>query len=79
MPRQQTSTESLYDSFNAGEIANILAALSDNVEWVILSISTIPFSGSKHGRDAVAEFFSTMPDHQELQIFEIQGMVAEGD
>ena len=71
--------ESLYDSFNAGDIAKVLAELSDNAKWVIPSISTIPFTGPKQGRNAVAEFFSTMSEHQEPQIFEVHGMVAEGD
>ena len=71
--------ESLYDSFNAGDIAKVLAELSDNAKWVIPSISTIPFTDPKQGRNAVAEFFSTMSEHQEPQIFEVHGMVAEGD
>ena len=73
------AVQSLYDSFNAGDIATVLAALSDNVEWVIPSIPMIPFTGPKHGRDAVAAFFTTMSEHQEPQSFEVQGIVAEGD
>ena len=69
----------LYDSFKAGDIAAVLGALSDDVEWVIPSIPNIPFAGAKQGKDSVAEFFSTMAEHQEPQSFEVQGTVAQGD
>ena len=71
--------QGLYDSFNAGDITAVLAALSDDVEWVLPSISKIPFSGAKHGKDGVAEFFGTMAEHQEPQSFEVQGIIAQGD
>ena len=71
--------QGLYDSFNAGDIAAVLGALSDDVEWVLPSIPNIPFTGAKHGKDSVAEFFSTMAEHQETQSFEVQGMIAQGD
>ena len=67
--------QGLYDSFNAGDITAVLAALSDDVEWVLPSISKIPFSGAKHGKDGVAEFFGTMAEHQEPQSFEVQGII----
>ena len=57
----------------------MLAALSDDVEWVLPSIPEIPFSGAKHGKDGVAEFFGTMAEHQEPQSFEVQGIIAQGD
>ena len=71
--------QGLYDSFNAGDITAVLAALSDDVEWVLPSIPKIPFSGAKHGKDGVAEFFGTMAEHQEPQSFEVQGIIAQGD
>ena len=71
--------QGLYDSFNAGDIAAVLGALSDDVEWVLPSIPNLPFTGAKHGKDSVAEFFSTMAEHQELQSFEVQGMIAQGN
>ena len=71
--------QGLYDSFNAGDIAGILGALSDDVEWVIPNIPNIPFTGAKQGKDSVAKFFSTMAEHQEPQNFELQGMVAQAD
>ena len=71
--------QGLYDSFNAGDITAVLAALSDDVEWVLPSIPEIPFSGAKHGKDGVAEFFGTMAEHQEPQSFEVQGIIAQGN
>ena len=71
--------QGLYDSFNAGDITAVLAALSDDVEWVLPSIPKIPFSGAKHGKDGVAEFFGTMAEHQEPQSFEVQGIIEQAD
>lgn len=71
--------QGLYDSFNAGDITAVLAALSDDVEWVLPSIPKIPFSGAKHGKDRVAEFFGTMAEHQEPQSFEVRGIITQGD
>ena len=51
--------QGLYDSFNAGDIAAVLGALSDDIAWVLPSIPNVPFTGAKHGKDSVAEFFST--------------------
>ena len=61
------------------EISRLCSALSDDVEWVLPSISKIPFSGAKHGKDGVAEFFGTMAEHQEPQSFEVQGIIAQGN
>ena len=71
--------QGLYDSFNAGDITAVLAALSDDVEWVLPSIPKIPFSGAKHRKDRVAEFFGTMAEHQEPQSFEVRGIITQGD
>jgi len=42
--------QGLYDSFNAGDITAVLAALSDDVEWVLPSIPKSPFPAPSMGR-----------------------------
>ena len=71
--------QALYDNFNAGDIEAVLDALSEDVAWVLPSIPNIAFTGAKHGKDDVADFFSTMADQQEPQSFEVQGTIAQGD
>ena len=64
----------LYDNFNAGNIAAVVEGLSENVAWVLPSIPNIAFSGAKHGKDGVADFFSTMPisrNHRALRCREL--------
>ena len=39
----------------------------------------IPFAGTRHGREGVAEFFSVLDENLEFEQFEPRDFVAQGD
>ena len=50
----------VYESLGRGDVPAVLDLLSEDVEWVYQGPSTIPFAGTRHGRDGVGEFFSLL-------------------
>lgn len=68
-----------YDAVGPGDIVAVLDLLTDDVEWTLPGPSTIPFAGPRHGREAVAEFFSLVQETLEFQQFEPRQFVAQGD
>lgn len=68
-----------YESFQAGNIEALLSLLSDDVQWQLPEIENVPIAGRRQGPEQVAEFFATLANTQEVQAFEPQQFVAEGD
>lgn len=68
-----------YQLFQAGDIDHLLQLFADDIEWVGLPTEFIPFSGSYHGKQEVAQFFADMQLAQEAEQFEPQEMIAEAD
>jgi ketosteroid isomerase-like protein len=62
--------QSIYEAFVRGDVAVILDALTDDVDWGAETTSdAAPWYGQKHGRDAVAGFFEAFGSTIELQEF----------
>ena len=68
-----------YEAFGRGDIPAILDLLRDDVEWVQQGPSVIPFAGTRHGHEGVAEYFSLLDEHLEFEQFEPREFVAQGD
>jgi ketosteroid isomerase-like protein len=68
-----------YDMYRNKDIKGILAMVDDQVEWIGNDSDYIPFAGSHHGRDQVAQFFSKLEQAQDVIRFEPQNFIAEGD
>lgn len=68
-----------YQMFQEGKIDELLQLFSDDVEWVGNPIEYVPFSRAYHGRQEVAQFFSELGQDQDVEMFEPQEMIAEGD
>src|ERR671928_1191573 len=68
-----------YDNFKAGNIADILDSVTDDVDWQLPQMQGIGFSGARKGREAVAEFFAGVGGTQETLNFEPREFVAQGD
>ncbi len=68
-----------YENFRSGDIAGILNAVTDDVDWRLPEISGADFSGRRTGRDAVAGFFSSLAEQQDTVSFEPREFVAQGD
>lgn len=68
-----------YEAFGRGDLPGLLDLLTDDVEWTLQGPPSIPFSGTRHGREGVAEFFSLIGETVEFEQFEPREFVAQGD
>jgi uncharacterized protein len=68
-----------YAAFGSGDIPGLLDLLTDDVEWSLQGPSVIPWAGTRHGREGVAEFFSLLGETLEFEQFEPREFVAQGD
>jgi ketosteroid isomerase-like protein len=68
-----------YDAFGRGDIEALLALLDENVEWITPGPSDLPTAGRRRGRQQVAEFFKGVDSLFEIQRFEPESFVSEGD
>jgi len=79
--RNTQTVQECYHAFQRGDIATILAALDDNVEWegVKGTEGVAPHAGVRRGRGAVTEFFQQVGATLEFHTFEPKEFVAQGD
>jgi len=69
-----------YASFQRGDVQAVLNVLTDDVEWVTPGpTSILPLAGHRRGRDEVAQFFSLLNGSEEVEQFEPQEYVAQGN
>ena len=68
-----------YEMFKSGNIQGILDTCADDIEWTSTESEYVPFSGTFHGKNGVGEFFTKLGQSWELQQFEPQNFIAEGD
>lgn len=68
-----------YDNFKTGKIQGILNLVSDNIEWTLPEVPGVPVSGTRHGRNGVADFFGTLSETQEVVTFEPRQFIGQGD
>jgi ketosteroid isomerase-like protein len=65
----KTITE-VYEAFGRGDVAAILDTLTDDVDWAAEAGSHgAPWYGVRHGKDAVAEFFTAFGSTMEVVEF----------
>lgn len=70
-----------YAAFQRGDIAAILNACDENVQWqgVIGTEGVLPQSGLRRGRAQVSEFFKQVAESTDFKSFEPKEFVAQGD
>jgi uncharacterized protein len=60
----------VYEAFGRGDVAAILNAVTDDVDWAAETTSTVaPWYGVRHGKDAVADFFASFGSTMEVEEF----------
>jgi ketosteroid isomerase-like protein len=67
----------VYDAYSRGDIETVLQNMADDVEWN--APGGAPFSGHRHGRDQMRAFFQEMRQAIEVQQFDIDDLIADGD
>ena len=74
------TVQEAYAAFGRGDIAALLAMLDEGVEWVTPGPPEVmPTAGTRRGREGVAEFFSTLAETDDIEVFEPQEFIARGD
>jgi uncharacterized protein len=72
--------QELYAAFGRGDIGSILANVSDDCDWGTDSAATeIPWYPIRHGREGVADFFSTLAREVDFQKFQPTIFAGAGD
>jgi ketosteroid isomerase-like protein len=60
----------VYGAFGRGDVAAILDAVTDDVDWAAETTSAAaPWYGVRHGKDAVAAFFAAFGSAMEVEEF----------
>jgi ketosteroid isomerase-like protein len=68
-----------YQMYQAGNIDGLLQLFEDDIEWIGMPTESVPFSGTYHGKQGVAQFFVDMDQALEVQEFTPQQFIAEDD
>ena len=66
-----------YADFSRGDIASVLSACDENIEWI--TPGPEPLGGSRKGRSQAAEFFRLVNEAWEFLSFEPREYIASGD
>jgi uncharacterized protein len=73
------TVQQIYAAVGRGDIPALLTLLSDEIEWSMPGPSVIPWTGTRRGRQQVAEFFGLLRKTLKSQQFEPREFIAQGD
>ena len=69
-----------YAAFSRNDIESIINLMADDVSWYLPGPpKVVPFVGRRKGKTEVNRFFSTLTDVQDVERFEPQQFVAQGE
>jgi Ketosteroid isomerase-related protein len=71
--------QSAYEKFSGGDIEGLLEILSDNILWQVPEVENAPFTGTREGRSAVAQFFKQLSESETFTRFEPLEFIAQND
>ncbi len=74
-----TTVTEIYGLFGQGDVAGIVARLSDDVRWLSHLDAVVPWAGDFSGKARVPDFFRAIFDSCDVQAFEPQEWTAQGD
>ena len=69
----------VYAAFGRGDIPEILANLTDDIEWTLEGPSIIPYVGKKKGVAEVTEFFTALSGTQSDMKLTTEDFIAQED
>jgi len=67
----------IYEAFGRGDLAGVLSALADEVEWEMAG--TAPYAGRREGRAGVQEFFADLLGAVKIEMFEVDAVIGDGE
>jgi uncharacterized protein len=68
-----------YDAYSKGDLPRLLSIFSRDIDWDMPSIESVPFTGKRHGIDAVGECFRLMDEYQVAREFIPDDFIGQGD
>lgn len=71
--------QSSYAAFGRGDLDALLATLDPDVEWTTPGGAEVPFAGARRGPAQVRQFFVTLTELLDFELFEPQTFLADGD
>jgi len=71
--------QDLYSAFGRGDVATILNHLTDDIRWVSHLDSIVPWAGDFSGKARVPKFFDAIFHSVDVEVFNPQEWVAQGD
>jgi ketosteroid isomerase-like protein len=74
-----TLVKQCYEAFLRGDIQNLLTRFTEDIDWELPMLEDAAFSGHRHGRPQVEEFFSSLGSMQEAKQFEPREFIAQGN
>ena len=80
MSQQNISlVQSGYAAFGRGDIDGLVSLLDASVEWKTPGASDLPTAGVRRGHAQVREFFGTLIELFDFELFEPRTFIADGD
>lgn len=74
------TVQTVYEAFGRGDIEAVLSYTSEDIEWSLPGpVEISPLSGTRCGKEQVAQFFQTLFETQEMLEFTPQEFIAQGD
>ena len=67
-----------YAAFNRGDIEGLINLCSDDVTWGIDSVSILPWTGVRNGKEGVRQFFQKVDEGIEFRVFKVHDLAAVG-
>ncbi len=71
--------QDIYAAFGRGDLPAMLGMLAEHVRWFFPHGEVIPWGGERRGRDEVTQFFTTLLQHVDFELFEPRSFVAQGE
>lgn len=68
-----------YDAFQHGDIDRLLSYCAPDIDWRLPQVPNIAFSGERHGREQVRDFFRQLAESQDVDDFRPLEYIAQRD
>jgi ketosteroid isomerase-like protein len=78
-PEARAVVQSAYAAFSRGDIPAVLDLIADDVEWKFCGSKGLPYTGTFRGKDEVAKFFASIPEVEDLLVFEPREYISAGE
>lgn len=74
------AVQDIYAAFQQDDIETVLQALTDDVRWWVAgSPNSLPYAGTRAGREQVAQFFKVLGETVEFETFEPQEYIVQDE